>query len=297
MDNLDALQQDEVTKAPISIDISFMSEVKHGRVANLQRLLDLGGVDINMRHTSGDTYLHMACRARHEHVVSLLVENGAHLSLENKTESTPLHVALCQGTSKKMENIIRTLLVHGCNVHHMNANGKIALHMAVSHGSTAVVKLLLEYGADISDVDFMGHNALHFAAIRSTGTANTKLSIMRILLKHGTDHCFKLHCLEAELEIDSDFDEDSDENDTFPFEPVDLAEIHGNYEMAKMLNQEKTILRAECAQIHKAVKARAQETRRANELALVMGQHERLGASSLIKGIPVDVLQLILKHA
>lgn len=291
-----------IIKSPRPISLLFLDEVMYGgRVAQLQSLLDKGGVEINMRHKdrSGNTCLLAACQTyRHDNrVIEFLIRNGASLSVENNDGFTALHLIQTHPSNKKTEAIIRTLLVHGICVHTMSNCGKIALHTAVIEGSTASVKLLLDYGADISDVDFVGHNALHLAAKRTHGTAGTKQAVMRLLLTHGTDAKFKLDCLSAELEVDSDFDPDSDENETFPFDAFDLAHIHDNNVIAEMLRVAKNQAEQECSSIRKGETARRLETRRANELALAMGQHKRLGESSAIMGLPVEVLQLIMQHA
>jgi ankyrin repeat protein len=281
----------------VALPPTFMDEVQRGRIGHLQALLDAGGVDINLKSRGGYTYLQHACMSSYDKVVTFLIRNGASLSLENDRGFTALHVAQCCPNTKRSENIIRTLLVHGICVHHMSKCGKIPIHTAVSQGSSSVVKLLLDFGADISDVDFMGQNALHLAAVRTTGSAAVKQKICKILLSHGNNAEFKLDCLLAQTDYDSYDDDSETDEEPMVFTPFDLAFLAENQEIASMLRIAQKDAQQECCDIRRAIIARRQETRRGNELALFMGQHERLGEKSLIKDLPAEVVQMILKHA
>jgi ankyrin repeat protein len=287
-----------MTEAP-TIARLFLDEVLRGRVGHLQLLIDKGGVDINIRNKGANTYLHMACIYGHEKVVSFLIRNGADLNLENNQGCNALHVCLAQAAHKRYERIIRTLLVHGIDVHAMSRHGKIAIHTAVSSASTAVVQILLNFGAGISDIDFMGHNAFHFAAIRTHGSAAVKHKICKILLDHCHDAEMKRDCLFAEIDMDSEFDDSEDEDEDEerpPFTPHHLACIYGHDEVALMMEKAMAESEQEGIDICVAEEARALEKRRANQLAFVMGKHDRIGEKSLVQNLPIDVMQIVLQH-
>ena len=59
--------------------------------------------------------------------------------------------------------------------------GVTSLHDAVNTNNAAVVKVLLEQGADVNATNEDGHTALHIAAIRN------RAGVAKVLLEHGAD--------------------------------------------------------------------------------------------------------------
>ena len=83
---------------------------------------------------------------------------------------TALHRAVCN----KNEAIVRLLLERGANIVKQDSYGQTALHLAVESGCEGLVKLLLERITDPNMTDAFGRTAL-FAAIQTENETIAKL--------------------------------------------------------------------------------------------------------------------------
>lgn len=81
-----------------------------------------------------------------EMMVSVLLDNGASVDLENDRGNTALMFAARAG----YPSVCRLLLKNGASLSHVNQSNDTALIAAVSHGHASVCSLLLDHGADPS---------------------------------------------------------------------------------------------------------------------------------------------------
>lgn len=134
---------------------------------NVAHILLENGAEINGRNRMGASVLTMAVRGGHTHVAKLLLENGAFVDDFD-------HLAVAEGNASGNNN------VHG-------DNGKTFLEItpllaAAQHGHEAVVRLLLEWGADVNFCQkSTGWSALMLAAAGGT------VSVTQQLVERGAD--------------------------------------------------------------------------------------------------------------
>jgi N-acyl-D-amino-acid deacylase len=109
--------------------------------------------------------------------VKLLLDRGANPNLRNASGATPLHWAVPDAAKAKL------LLAAGADANARSTNlQRTPLLVAASYpGSTEVLRLLLEHGADIHARDRSGMHALGRAAV------SADVDVVRFLVEHGSD--------------------------------------------------------------------------------------------------------------
>ena len=166
---------------------------------------------VNAKGGKEATSMHVAARAGHTDILSLLLEHGADVDGQGMFGQTPLHRAAWSG---KLE-IGRCLLDHGANIHardeedwtplftavfkghvefarmllargaksrindHEVSEGLTPLHVAVKWGSIQAVQSLLEHGADVKARDHSGQTPFQQASVLN------RHDIVELLSMHG----------------------------------------------------------------------------------------------------------------
>ncbi len=123
--------------------------------------------------------LHTAAFSGQMEMARLLVESGAEISVQNYG-ITPLTYAL----SQNYPEIARYLISMGCilsNVASVNFYRVAPLHQAVENDDMETARMIIDRGVKLNIVDGNGETALHKAA----GTGN--LALVRLLVEHGAD--------------------------------------------------------------------------------------------------------------
>ena len=104
----------------------------------LRSLLNYGA-DVNARSIHNETPLMVASRSRDVETVTLLIEQGAYVDLQDEKDNTALHNAV----SRKSEEIVGTLLNAGAS-NLCNSQGMTPLLLAYSEGWVAMVDKLIK---------------------------------------------------------------------------------------------------------------------------------------------------------
>jgi uncharacterized protein len=144
----------------------------------VRRLLK-DAVDVNAAQGDGMTALHWAAMRDDAEAAEMLLYAGANVRAQTRLGGyTPLLLAARQGHAA----VLKPLLDRGADVEAATTNGTSALMFAASSGNADAVALLLDRGAKIERADpVRGRTALIFAA-----TLN-RVDVVRLLAKRGGD--------------------------------------------------------------------------------------------------------------
>lgn len=122
-------------------------------------LLSQANVDVEARNLQGESPLMLAALRGHIQQAQRLIERRAEV---NKPGWTPLHYAASSELPSSVA-MVQLLLEHHAYIDAESPNRTTPLMMAAHYGNPAVVKLLLEEGADSSVKNEMGLTAIDFA--------------------------------------------------------------------------------------------------------------------------------------
>jgi ankyrin repeat protein len=170
---------------PNTVDSQGYTALQRAAIAgNLQLVTLLVQYGANMTALSmnqfGDLPIHLAVAYGHENIVQWMLDNGVPVDIRNRLGATPLHSAVY---NNRME-IARYLLDSGAAVNDrvINEDNRTALHEAAAVGSTDMVQLLLDRGADINAITSdENQTPLHWA--EKVGQQRTA----QLLLERGAD--------------------------------------------------------------------------------------------------------------
>ena len=107
------------------------------------------GARLDIADANGRFPMHSVCRQNKPELVKLLAEKGADLNVSDQCGRLPIHYA-CEWDVHSDE-IVKFLIENGASVNVADVKGVLPIHAACEGGSLSTVKLLVAYGADISD--------------------------------------------------------------------------------------------------------------------------------------------------
>ncbi|XP_058528998.1 ankyrin repeat and SAM domain-containing protein 6 isoform X2 [Ochotona princeps] len=201
--------------APVPVDCSdeagntALQFAAAGGHEPLVRFLLRRGASVNSRNHYGWSALMQAARFGHVNVAHLLLDHGADANAQNRLGASVLTVASRGGHL----GVVKLLLEAGAFVDPPNSSGEqpgsgdsrnelldiTALMAAIQHGHEAVVRLLMEWGADSNRVaPTVGWSPLMLAALAG------RLSITQQLVEKGAnpDHLSVLGKTAFEVALD-----------------------------------------------------------------------------------------------
>jgi len=118
-------------------------------------------IDINRSDSTSNTIFHYGIDYfEPEFLEKLITQHQANINLKNASQQTPLHIA---ANIQAMPQTITVLLKHISNINELDDCGRSALHIAANNGHFEIVKLLVEYGADMTMRDSAGKTAYDLA--------------------------------------------------------------------------------------------------------------------------------------
>ncbi|MCP3064043.1 ankyrin repeat domain-containing protein [Myxococcus sp. K38C18041901] len=126
----------------------FVSVAASGNLELVGRMLDAGlSPDWTMSQGT-PTALMQAANSGELAVVDLLLARGAQVNHRTDKGLTALHMALYKPSARVHGPILRSLLTAGADVNQADGDGQRPLQRALGHAVPALVKMLLEAGAD-----------------------------------------------------------------------------------------------------------------------------------------------------
>jgi ankyrin repeat protein len=141
------------------------------------RLLDAEPGLLSTRTGLGETLLHYLAVEDHLEAIKALIERkGADVNTLNDFGGSPLSEAAGLGYLE----LVKYLLSVGAKLQ-LPEQKESVLHAAVRSGSTELVKVILDAGAAVNDVESLDETALHVAA------EDDRVEIVRLLLAAGAD--------------------------------------------------------------------------------------------------------------
>ncbi len=151
-------------------------------VCRFTEILIREGADPNFRDKKNFVPLFYAVKSGYFPYVKVLWENGAKLDIF-VGDDVPLFHYVVQYCNL---DIIRFFLEKGADLRKQNSYGQDAVFAVLNEGDTEadaveVLKLLMEYGADLYQYDRDGYQPLHRAVLHG------KVSAVKYLLKQGID--------------------------------------------------------------------------------------------------------------
>ena len=134
-------------------------------------LLDKDASQIDLKGITGRTALKAVIESsetKRTEVVKVLLAGGANANLQDGYQSY-----LSTAVGRNQVEIAQLLLDHGADIHYQTERSEYALKVAVRHGYTKLIQLLLERGAHTDVLDHEGKPLLMF--VRDVPTAQLLL--------------------------------------------------------------------------------------------------------------------------
>lgn len=143
-------------------DKYLLDAIVLGEIDRVEQVL-AAGADVNSKEADvGMTALMLAVMEEDIEIITLLLENGVDVNVQNKNGETALILASMFGYIE----IVKLLLENGAVVDTKETLGMTALMAASGEGHIEIVKLLLANGADQNATDNYNNTALMLANIK-----------------------------------------------------------------------------------------------------------------------------------
>lgn len=149
---------------------------------DIVRLFLQYGTSIDSRDEFGDTHLTFAIKyAKNEAVITELIDKGANVNVHNEDGLSPLCLVFCKGHSKELvERLLKECgSIQACTEHETVVNCLLSHRIRSNTWFTEVLRLLIEAGADVTKVDYMGRSPLCYVLSQSASIVDIKLLLSK----------------------------------------------------------------------------------------------------------------------
>jgi len=164
---------------PVERDAPLVLAARAKDEAKVRALLAVKpSIDINQRTADGTTALHWAIYHNDSALVDALVAAGADVNAKNDYGATPMSEAAVVGNPQ----VIRKLLDKRADVESPNGDGQTALMIIARTSNVEAAKLLIARRANVNAVEqWRGQTPLMWAA------AEAQPAMVKLLIQHGAD--------------------------------------------------------------------------------------------------------------
>ena len=153
--------------------------------AGEDKLVDLllsKGANIEQRDLKGATPLFLAAEAKHKEVVKLLLQRGAQAEAPGRSGTTPLSAAAFNGDTAS----VKLLLAAKADVNATDVSGKSPIIYAAARGFQPIVELFLKNGVDTNSRYEHQLTLLMWASGHTNDVPEADgLALVKMLLDHG----------------------------------------------------------------------------------------------------------------
>ena len=166
-----------LTVSSLSIAQSLPDLINAGDRESALELIDQGA-DVNQTSVDGTTALHWAVYQKDLTLVERLLAQGADPDISNEYDATPMTVASEHGDY----NVMKALVDAGGDIESPNSEGQTLLMAVARTGNIDTTSLLLSQGANIQARENWGEQtALMWAA------SQNQPAMVKLLIEHGAD--------------------------------------------------------------------------------------------------------------
>lgn len=158
-------------------------------------------IDVDITDSRLTTPLMYACQEGCYNIASSLLKYKADINKKNIGDNIPLFFSVFSDDYRITKLLLETGKVE---INQKNKNGETALSYSCLYDHPEMVDLLVEYNANVNNVNNRGQYPVHLASI------NGKLNTLKALLSHGASHdvgnlignqCFTLACINENMDI------------------------------------------------------------------------------------------------
>ena len=190
-------------------DKYLLDAIVLGEIDSVEQAI-AAGADVNVKEPDQSmSGLMVAVMEENVEIITLLLENGVDVNVQNKNGETALILASMFGYIE----IVKLLLENGAVVDTKEALGMTALMVASGEGHLEIVKILLKNGADLNVKDNYNNTALMLASTRR------HLEIVELLNKFSSPDLVPKCMSQAE------YNNCMDEGNETPQDPISLETV------------------------------------------------------------------------
>jgi ankyrin repeat protein len=161
----------------------FFGAWKSRRNPDILRLFLENNADMQVHDIKGNTPLHFAAENGLLEVAQILLKRNAEVNSKNNHGSTPLLLASEFGHP----DVVQLLLDKNADLYLHDADGDTPLHCAAIGGQLEVARILLKLNVEVNSRNVKGSTPLHLASMGSWGRPEGSAVVVRLLLEYGAD--------------------------------------------------------------------------------------------------------------